>query len=590
MRWLVVMLLGCQGSVGGSPGVDTSDASVRDASVRDAGVSPPSRGAIVPWIEYEAEDGTTTGEIVGPGRAPGTPAGEASGRRAVILDAPGEHVTWTVARDANAIVVRYSLPDAPGGGGIDGTLGLYVDGVKRASLALSSRQAWIYGDDATQVDHPSAGPPRRIYTETHRLLDPGIAAGASLSLRVDAGDTAPTYAIDFIDLEDVAPPLSRPPGFVSITDGGHPWPAAVADDGRPDDQAIQQCLDAARAGQFAGVYLPPGTFDHQHKLRVAGATVQGAGMWHTTLYNADLTEDPGPGQTGFLITGGGATFRDFAIVGNTGGLRHQGGKAWVGPAFDDTRIENMWVENVQCGYWVGGAAPSSRLVIRNSRFRNTGADAVNLCNGARDSVLENNHARNTGDDAFAIWSATDLYPQPATGNVIRRSTVQITWRAAAFAIYGGTDNRIEDSVAYDTLTYPGLTVSSEFQPFPLVSATVENLTLVRTGGTYWGGQEFGSIWVRADQDPIRGITLRHLDVIDPAHQGIHVQGDGGALHDVLIEDVTITRPRTYGVQVQAGAAGRATFRDVTVIDPGVAGIVNQAPATFTVDDGGGNRW
>jgi hypothetical protein len=443
----------------------------------------------------------------------------------------------------------------------------------------------VYGDDGTQVNSPAAGPPRRIYTEAHQLLDFIIPAGAELALRKDAGDTAPTYAIDFIDLEWVGPAIAAPAGYCDITEHG-----AIADDGLPDDPAITDCLAAAMAGDYAGVYLPPGRFDHQHKLQVAGTTVQGAGMWHTRLSNADLSEDPGWGQTGFIITGDGARFRDFAIFGSTDGLRTQGGKAWVNSAFDDALIEHMWVENVQCAYWVGGNDPSNRLVIRYSRFRNTGADAVNLCNGTSDSVVENNHARNTGDDAFAMWSATDLYPHPDSNNLIRHCTVQITWRGAAFAVYGGVGNRIEDSVAYDTLTYPGLTVSSEFQPYPLESATVENLTLVRTGGTYWGGQQFGAIWVRADQDPTQGIAIRHVDVIDPPYQGILVQSNGGVLHDVLFDDITIQDPGTYGVQIRAGAAGSATFRDVIVTGPGVEPAINDAMDTFTIQNGGGNNW
>ena len=50
-------------------------------------------------------------------RAAYTLTGEASGRDAVRLDR-GEHVDFTLTRDANAINVRYSIPDAPRGGGI----------------------------------------------------------------------------------------------------------------------------------------------------------------------------------------------------------------------------------------------------------------------------------------------------------------------------------------------------------------------------------------------------------------------------------------------------------------------------------------
>ncbi len=592
---------GCTGTFhAGGDGADGGDdahvpmgpdaGSEPDATLADDGGMLRARGAAVPWHEYEAEDGVTTGALVGPGRTLGTVAGEASGRKAVILDATGEQVTWTVHEEANAIVLRHSMPDAPAGGGIHATLSLYVDGSKRTTLALSSKEAWVYGDDATQFNQPSAGAARRIYSEAHKRLDFVIPAGAQVMLRKDADDLAPYYAIDFIDLERVGEPIAQPAGFISISEAGHSWAPAIPDDGQPDDNAIQQCLQAAMAGQYAGVYFPSGTFEHTHKLQVQGTTVQGAGIWYTTLYNANLAEDAGPGQTGFIITGDGARFRDFAIFGNTDGLRTQGGKAWVNSAFNDALIENMWVENVQCGYWVGGASESTHLVIRNSRFRNTGADAVNLCNGTRDSVVENNHARHTGDDAFAIWSATDLYPHPDTHNVIRHCTVQITWRAAAFAIYGGADNRIEDSIAYDTLTYPGLTVSSEFNPFPLESATVDGLTLVRTGGTYWGGQEFGAIWLRADQNPTRGITLRNVDVIDPTYQGILIQSNGGSLADVHLENITIANPTTYGVQIKTGASGSASFKNVTVHHPGVAAAANQAPGSFSIVDEGGNNW
>src|SRR5262249_12861947 len=154
-------------------------------------------------------------------------------------------------------------------------------------------------------------------------------AGARIALVKDADDQAPWYAIDFIDLERVGPAIAKPAGYISITEPGHPWAPAVPDDGKPDDDAINQCLQSAMAGQYAGVYLPPGTFEQQNKLLIKGTTVQGAGIWYTTLYSPSLAEDPGWGQTGFIIDGDGATFRDFAIFGNTDGLRAQGGKAWV---------------------------------------------------------------------------------------------------------------------------------------------------------------------------------------------------------------------------------------------------------------------
>lgn len=549
------------------------------------------RGANVPWIEYEAENGRTNGTVQGPSRALGTIAGEASGRKAVVLNATGQYVEWTTVAPANAIVVRNSMPDAAGGGGIQATLSLYVNGSKLGTLSLSSKQAWVYGDDATQFNNPSAGPPRRIYDESSKLLNTTIPAGATVRLQKDSGDTASYYAIDFIDLELVGPAIGKPAGYIDVTESGHPWAPAIPNDGIPDDNAINQAIWAAQAGTYAGVYLPPGTFDQTNKFQVKGITIQGAGIWYTKLYNANLSEDAGWGQTGFIITGDNSRFRDFAIFGNTDGLRTQGGKAWVNSAFKNTVIENMWVEHVQCGYWVGGPSESTNLRISNARFRNTGADAVNLCNGTRDSLIENSHARNTGDDAFAIWSATDLYPQPATNNVIRNCTVQITWRAAGFAIYGGLNNRIENSVVADTLTYPGLTISSEFNPYPMQSATVDGLTILRSGGTYWGGQQFGSIWLRADQNPTNGITVKNVDIIDPTYQGISIQSNnGGVFTNVAFQNITISNPTNYGIQVLSTARGGATFSNVTVNNAPTAKAVNQSGGGFTITSGGGNNW
>ena len=53
-----------------------------------------SRGAAVPWIEYEAETAKTNGEVLTPDRTFGTIASESSGRSAVQLDQTGEYVQF----------------------------------------------------------------------------------------------------------------------------------------------------------------------------------------------------------------------------------------------------------------------------------------------------------------------------------------------------------------------------------------------------------------------------------------------------------------------------------------------------------------
>jgi hypothetical protein len=525
-----------------------------------------ARGAAVPWISYEAEDGTVKGGAVvkGPGRKLGTVEGEASGREAVVLSATGASVEWVAIASANSIVVRNSIPDAPNGGGMEATLSLYINGQKKASLKLSSVHSWIYGGYDTQTDDPKNGPARKVYDETQLLFNGfSIAKGDVVQLKKDAEDGAASYAIDFIDLEQVAPALPMPAGYISITEGGHGWAAAVPNDGNPDDEAINKCIAAAQSGQFAGVYIPAGTFNQVNRYAAKNVKIQGAGMWYSKIYCGNRDADGGRGKTGFDVTGNGAEFRDFAVFG-WGGTRTQGGKAFAGSAYKGTILERIWVESVQCAYWVGGNDESTGLLIKDCRFRNTGADGVNLCNGNVDALIVNCHARNTGDDAFAIWSATDLYKHACVNNTIRDCTVQITWRAACFAIYGGTDNKILNCLGSDALTYPGLTISSDFNPYPLTSATVDGLTLYRCGNIYWDdNQQFGAIWVFAADHDVSNVTIKNADLVEPTFQGIHLQSQGaGAMVNVVFDNVKITDPTTFGIEIKAGTNGTATFRGV----------------------------
>jgi hypothetical protein len=529
------------------------------------------RGATVPWIAYEAEDGSLQGgaTMVGPGRKLGTPDGEASGRKAVILNNTGASVSWLATSPANSIVVRNSIPDAANGGGIEATLSLFINGQKKASLKLTSAHSWIYGGDESQTDMPSNGPARKIYDESQLLMNGfSIAKGDRVELKKDSEDLASSYAIDFVDLEQVAAAIPQPIGYLSITEAGHTWPAAVPDDGQPDDEAINQCILAAQTGKYSGVYFPSGTFNQTARFPAKTVKIQGAGMWYSKIYCANRDEDSGRGKTGFDITGSGAEFRDFAIFG-WGGTRTQGGKAFANSAFQGTVLERIWIESVHCGFWVGGKDESTGLIIKDSRIRNTGADGINLCNGNLNALILNCHARHTGDDAFAIWSATDLYNQPCRNNIIRNCTAQITWRAACFAIYGGTGNHIENCLGSDALTYPGLTISSDFAPFPFNSATVDGLTLNRCGGAYWTPiQKFGAIWVFAANTKISDLTIKNVEILSPTFQGLHLQSqNAGTMNNVLFENVSITNPTTYGIEILTGALGEATFRNVNMVAP-----------------------
>ena len=96
-------------------------------------------GADVPFTEYEAENAATNGRLIGPDRSFTTLPSEASGRRAVVLEGQGRFVEFTLAAPADAVTVRYAVPDSADGRGLDALLGVHVDGQRIGSLAVTSR-------------------------------------------------------------------------------------------------------------------------------------------------------------------------------------------------------------------------------------------------------------------------------------------------------------------------------------------------------------------------------------------------------------------------------------------------------------------
>ncbi|HEY2792185.1 MAG TPA: mycodextranase, partial [Micromonosporaceae bacterium] len=120
---------------------------VSGADVTRAALDPSlvsGRGADVAFQEQEAENATTNGTVVGPSTSAYTVAGESSGRSAVTL-APGQYVEFTLPAAANAITVRYSIPDAPTGGGITAPLRVTANGGHAQTMTMTSQYSYLYG-------------------------------------------------------------------------------------------------------------------------------------------------------------------------------------------------------------------------------------------------------------------------------------------------------------------------------------------------------------------------------------------------------------------------------------------------------------
>ena len=531
---------------------------------------PDSRGAQVPWVEYEAEAGQTNGEILAPDRTFGTIASESSGRSAVKLVSPGAYIQFKTGKPANSVVLRYVMPDSADGAGLNAAISLYVDGIFRQKILLTSKYAWSYGGEKQTLNTPSAGGAHHFYDETRALVG-DIPAGATVKIQKDPDDRAEYVVVDLLDLEQVAPPRSRPAGYISIEDCG-----AVPNSGADAGDAIQKYIDKARK-TATGLWIPAGTFESRlHSFDVTDLTIQGAGMWYSTLHGAFAR---------FNCVDKNCRFADFAILGETvSRLDKSSDNAFNGSGGTGSMLDHIWVEHTKVGFWVSGETDG--LVIKNSRFRDLFADGVNFCNGTSSSVVENSHFRNTGDDALASWSPRS---DPLnTGNIFRYNTVQVPWRASCIGVYGGKDTRIENNLCSDVVTYAGILIAQQFSSNPFQGTTiVSHNSLVRASGSTASNPP-GALKVWAEQGIISGLQVSNLLIDSPSSSGIDLQG-GFPITHASFDHITITQAGTNGVYFAPSTQGQAVFSFVTISNSASQNVLNLASnLKFSLSLGAGN--
>ncbi|WP_371779120.1 glycosyl hydrolase family 28-related protein [Streptosporangium subroseum] len=557
-------LIGYQYDAGDTGGVALDGLSVAGDLTLNA------RGATVPYTEYEAENGSTNATPVGPDRTYLTVASEASGRRAVRLDATGKYVQFTLTKPANSIVVRYSIPDNAAGTGITAPLALYAGGAKLQDLSLSSTYSWVYGEYPYGND-PAGGKPHHFFDEV-RAQFPTQPAGTVLKLQKDASSTAAYYVIDLVDAEQVAPALAAPADHLSITGYG-----AVANDAGDDTAAINNAVAAARA-QGRGVWIPAGTFIINARVNLAGVSVRGAGQWYTTVRGT-------AGKGGFFATGSGVQVADLTIAGD---VRYRDDANFdtgiEGNFGSGSLVHNVWMEHVKVGMWIDSGTDG--LYVAGVRIRDTFADGVNIHANVRNTRFDQSAVRNTGDDGLAMFSQGS----PVTNSAFTFNTVSLPLLANTVGIYGGTGNRVEDNLLSDTVTgSSGIAISTRFSPVPFSGTTsVQRNTLSRTGGfePNWGSQ-LGALWIYADTADITApVLVRDLTIVDSTYQAILLSYQK-TITNLTLDHITVTG--TGGYAIEANAAGNATANYVTVTGATSGGLNNLTGYTF-VRGPGNSGW
>ena len=542
-------------------------------------------GADMPWTTYEAEGMKTTGLELGPRYDPNLVETESSGQKCVKLAATGDFLEFTAEAKANALVIRYSLPDAKEGGGTNAALDLYVNGKKVRALVLTSRYSWLYGRYPFS-NQPAEGKPRNFYDE---LRVKGLNIGRNDVIRLQRDDADAAYFIvDLVDLEDVPGPLPAPENSLCVLEFG-------ADQRGELDatSALRKCVAEAQK-QGRTVWVPAGDYKLTGEILVpSSVTVQGAGMWHTTLVGDSSLYDQPARRVRFKLAGRNIHLADFSIIGRLNYRNdNEPNDGIIGAGCADSSVSNVWLEHTKVGIWIYNGV---NLVIEGCRFRNLVADGVNLCVGTSGTVIRNCTARGTGDDCFAIWPAASdqgfVGQGPKSGNnVIRRCTGQLTFLANGAAIYGGDSNRIEDCRFTDIGTGCGILISTTFPTSDENgkidnnfggTTIVRNCELLRCGGYDHSWAWRGSLQICMDRRSISGLTVSHVTIHDSISSGITIVAPGsakgeGALSNARLEMVSITNSGIGGsphhdLWIRGDAIG-----SVALLNSAIADIRNES--------------
>jgi hypothetical protein len=583
-------------------------AAARASTITRAGLDPglvQGRGAQVGFVEQEAENASTNGVVIGPGRDAYTLPAEASGRSAVRLDAAGQYVEFTLTGDTNALTVRYSIPDAPAGGGITAPLDVILDGHQRHTMTLTSQYAWLYGmypfSNDPNVDpnpgwwKPEPDPvtkpfrPNHFYDEQRLLLGREYHRGDTVRFQVPEGTNAAWYVIDLADFEDVAPPIQQPPHSLSVLAFG-----ADRTGRRESSDAFDRAIAAGRASRRT-VFIPAGVYQVNRHIVVDDVTVRGAGNWWTTIRGTlkplptpapDLSTHSAPGFYGKYAKDGGSQnvhLSDFAIESDVRERIDTDQVNGIGGAIGGgSTIERLYIHHTKVGMWFDG--PFDGLTVRDNIVVDQIADGLNLHQGVSHVTVTNNFFRNTGDDGMAMWSEHEANHD----NVFDHNTVQTPVLANDIAIYGGRDNAVTDNLVADPIREgSALHAGQRFGATPFAGT----LTLARNTTVRGGPLELnwniglGAIWLYVLEGSMNAeIDITDSTILDSTYNAFLFVADFPVKDQYDITNVHVSNVKVDGTGtsvVSARAAGWATFENVDARNVGAPFINNCGTFHFT---------
>ena len=472
-------------------------------------------GAKMPYTTHEAENATIeNGATIQQSTDMESTAVEATNQTYVELPKKDAAVTFNVTEPANALNVRYTIPD-----GASGQLDVQVNGSSVGNLDLSSHSAWQYLKGDHEYDQAIDGSSARFRFDETRLLlkDIQLKSGDKISLVKKKDDNVP-YGIDFIELEQAPAPVAQGENSISIVDKG-----ASANDDSDDTAALLAAVEEAKASGKS-VYIPEGrfNFDKQVNIEADNLKISGAGVWHTQLH---FTSDKRYG--GGIVFGhnsNGIELSNLYMDSNLTSRYNEDAqyKAISGTLGKDSKIHDIWVQHFEVGMWIGDYDQTGNmkytdgLVVENARIRNNLADGINFAQGTKNSTVKNSNIRGNGDDGLAIWSSISDGTNAAAeeNNKFLNNTIESGWRAAGIGIFGGKGHEISGNLIKDVFAGAGIRVNTVFagHNFDLNDSGIKihDNTILRSGTT---NDLYNLHRGAIDFQQVRG-TIKNVDIYD----------------------------------------------------------------------------
>ena len=502
-----------------NPQTQETSANVLTNATEDQGqgkeYSTDGYGAKMPYTTHEAENASVeNGATIQQSTDMESTAVEATNQTYVELPKKDAAVTFNVTEPANALNVRYTIPD-----GASGQLDVQVNGSSVGNLDLSSHSAWQYLKGDHEYDQAIDGSSARFRFDETRLLlkDIQLKSGDKISLVKKKDDNVP-YGIDFIELEQAPVPVAQGENSISIVDKG-----ASANDDSDDTAALLAAVEEAKASGKS-VYIPEGrfNFDKQVNIEADNLKISGAGVWHTQLH---FTSDKRYG--GGIVFGhnsNGIELSNLYMDSNLTSRYNEDAqyKAISGTLGKDSKIHDIWVQHFEVGMWIGDYDQTGNmkytdgLVVENARIRNNLADGINFAQGTKNSTVKNSNIRGNGDDGLAIWSSISDGTNAAAeeNNKFLNNTIESGWRAAGIGIFGGKGHEISGNLIKDVFAGAGIRVNTVFagHNFDLNDSGIKihDNTILRSGTT----NDLYKLHRGAiDFQQVRG-TIKNVDVYD----------------------------------------------------------------------------